>query len=128
MAYSAVAVGGKVYHLVAPGENQPPRLERVVPLKKVTLAVLSQALCECVDKGSGRRAAVPGISVAGKTGTAAAGDGSAVTQAWFAGYAPSDNPQVAVVIFLNRGTGGADAAPVAAEVFKAYFGRSGDAR
>jgi cell division protein FtsI/penicillin-binding protein 2 len=61
------------------------------------------------------------VTVAGKTGTAPALDGSRVTHAWFVGYAPVDAPEVALVIFLKRGTGGADAAPLAARILRQYF-------
>ena len=60
--------------------------------------------------------------MAGKTGTAPALDGSHVTHAWFVGYAPVDAPEVALVVFLKRGTGGANAAPLAARILKQYFG------
>jgi cell division protein FtsI/penicillin-binding protein 2 len=51
--------------------------------------------------------------VAGKTGTSAG-------HAWFAGFAPAERPEVVVVVFLESGTGGADAAPVAGTVFRAW--------
>ena len=71
--------------------------------------------------GTGRAAAVPGIAVAGKTGTAPALDGSRSTHAWFVGYAPADAPEIALVVFLNRGTGAGNAAPLAGRIFKQYF-------
>ena len=120
MAYSALATGGKVWALVVTGEQQAPWVARVVPLKKTTLEVLSQGLRECVDNGTCRSAAVTDVSLAGKTGTAAALDGSRTTHGWFVGYAPSDEPEVAVVVFLNRGSGG-DAAPLAAQILHHYF-------
>ncbi len=74
-----------------------------------------------MEEGSCRAAAVPGVAVAGKTGTAPALDGSHVTHAWFVGYAPADAPEVALVVFLKRGTGGADAAPLAAQILQPVF-------
>jgi cell division protein FtsI/penicillin-binding protein 2 len=44
-----------------------------------------------------------------------------VTHAWFVGYAPAGSPEVALVVFLKRGTGGANAAPLAGQIFKQYF-------
>jgi peptidoglycan glycosyltransferase len=69
-----------------------------------------------VENGSGRRAAVPGVRVAGKTGTAEAGK-SVETHAWFIAFAPADEPRVAVAIVLeNAGVGGSVAAPAAQSV------------
>lgn len=121
LAYSAVAAKGEVFRLIMPGQHKAPNLIRVVPLRKRTLAVLSAGLRDCVKNGTCRTAAIPGVAVAGKTGTAPALDGSRVTQAWFVGYAPAGSPEVAVVVFLKRGTGGANAAPLAGRIFKQYF-------
>ncbi len=59
------------------------------------------------------------MKVAGKTGTAPAGEG-AWTHAWFAGYAPAQNPQIVLVVFLENGHGGSEAAGVARQVFQAF--------
>jgi len=121
LAYSALAARGKVFRLIMPGQHKAPALDRVVTLRASTVAVLGAGLRDCVTRGSGRAAAVAGRSIAGKTGTAPALDGSRATHAWFVGYAPAEAPQVAVVIFLKRGTGGADAAPLAGRIFRQYF-------
>src|ERR1019366_588826 len=121
LAYSAIATQGKVFHLIMPGQRKAPSLDREVQLEETTFEVLTEGLRECVKDGSCRAAAIPGVSVAGKTGTAPALDGSRVTHAWFVGYAPVEAPEVALVIFLRRGTGGANAAPLAAQILKQYF-------
>jgi penicillin-binding protein 2 len=59
------------------------------------------------------------MKVAGKTGTALADEGP-WTHAWFAGYAPAENPQIALVVFLEKGHGGTDAASVAREILAAF--------
>ena len=59
------------------------------------------------------------MKVAGKTGTASTAEGR-WTNAWFAGYAPAAKPEIALVVFLERGHGGSDAARVAGEIFAAY--------
>ncbi len=123
-AYSAIAEQGRVFRFIMPGQNKAPSLERVVPLEESTLAVLRAGLRECVTKGTCRAASVPGVAVAGKTGTAPALDGSHVTQAWFVGYAPASVPQVALVVFLKRGTGSANAAPLAAQILRQYFAQA----
>jgi cell division protein FtsI/penicillin-binding protein 2 len=70
--------------------------------------------------GLGRLAQPTGtFQVAGKTGTARASEGP-WTHGWFLGFAPADKPEVALVVFLERGTGPADAAPVAGRIFTAY--------
>lgn len=70
--------------------------------------------------GMARLASIPEIKVAGKTGTPQAAEG-AWTHAWFAGYAPADNPKIVVVVFLERGEGPADAAPLGGEIFRDWY-------
>lgn len=78
-----------------------------------------------VEQGTGTQAAVPGYSVAGKTGTAEHEDGKA-PHAWFTGFAPADNPQIAVAVVVedggragNEAYGGSVAGPISAAVMKA---------
>jgi penicillin-binding protein 2 len=66
-----------------------------------------------------RLASSPELKVAGKTGTLKTDDGH-WTNGWFAGYAPADKPEIAVVVFVERGTGPGDAAPLASEIFSAW--------
>lgn len=69
-----------------------------------------------VNKGTGNKAALRGIEVAGKTGTAENPHGA--SHAWFIGFAPVDNPQIAVAVIIeNAGSGGAVAAPAARQIF-----------
>ena len=60
------------------------------------------------------------IEVAGKTGTATASSGSA--NAWFVGFAPFDNPEIAVVCVIEHGGHGGYTAPAVKEVMEEYFG------
>lgn len=63
-------------------------------------------------------AAIPGVTVAGKTGTAETGRGT--SHAWFIGFAPAEDPQVAVAVIVeDGGRGGAVAAPIARAVMEA---------
>jgi penicillin-binding protein 2 len=81
--------------------------------------------------GTGARAKLPGLEVAGKTGTAqlASNDvlkGTAVGRtmkdnAWFVGFAPYDSPQLVVVALFEGGEHGNLAAPIVRDVIKAYF-------
>lgn len=93
-----------------------------------TSLVMAQMMERVVTEGTGRQAAVPGIRVAGKTGTATGVDGN--PHAWFIGFAPVDQPTIAVVVFVEAGgeagetaSGGAVAAPIAAEVLGNWLNR-----
>jgi cell division protein FtsI/penicillin-binding protein 2 len=65
--------------------------------------------------------------VAGKTGTAEFGEeispGRYREHGWFTGYAPFNNPEIAVVVFMEEGNGGGTAAPVASKIFDFYFNK-----
>ena len=62
-------------------------------------------------------------SVAGKTGTAETGGPADISHAWFAAYAPFEDPQIVVVVFLeNGGQGSYNAAPLARQALEAWFG------
>jgi penicillin-binding protein A len=102
-------------------------------LDPVHNAQLVTMLQHVVSRGTGRPAQVPGVTVAGKTGTAdtglktAAGKAQA-PDAWFAGFAPAAAPKIAVAVIVENGgvtnnevTGGKVAAPIAAAVIKAYL-------
>ena len=69
---------------------------------------------------------VPGVEIAGKTGTAqtiSKSDSSkGQDHAWFASFAPADDPQVVVVVLVERGgKGGQVAAPIARQIYQALF-------
>lgn len=81
------------------------------------LAPLFDGLEQSVSYGMAHAAQSPSVAVAGKTGTANSDQG-AWTHGWFAGYAPAARPQVAVVVFLEKGHG-ADAARLASSIFTA---------
>ena len=90
------------------------------------LAVIRQAMRQSVTDGVARNANATRAQVAGKTGTAefgdiATNDESLDTHGWFIGFAPYDDPQIAVVVFVQNGSGGDDASPAAARIFDAYF-------
>lgn len=78
------------------------------------------------EGGTGAAARLPGLEIAGKTGTAqtmAKGEPvRAPDHAWFAAYAPADDPQVVVVVLVERGgMGGQVAAPIARRIFQGIF-------
>ncbi|HXH49844.1 MAG TPA: penicillin-binding transpeptidase domain-containing protein [Terriglobia bacterium] len=94
---------------------------RQITAKPLTYQTILNGLVACVRFGTCRAAAVPGVQVAGKTGTASALDGSHTTHAWFVGFAPAERPEVALVVFLDRGTGEHTAAPLAGNLLRHYF-------
>jgi penicillin-binding protein A len=71
-----------------------------------------------VEIAYGQKAKIPGVKVGGKTGTAEVG-GTQTPHSWFIGYAPSDNPRVAVAVILeNKGSGSDFATPAARQVME----------
>jgi peptidoglycan glycosyltransferase len=82
-----------------------------------TAYYLKEAMVEAVQSGTAGRSRIAGIEVAGKTGSAENPHGRA--HAWFVGFAPGQNPRVAVAVILeNAGSGGTYAAPVAREMMQ----------
>ena len=97
-------------------------LEMVFAYRKLALqrnlpSTVLRGLKAATEYGAARLARPPGVTVAGKTGTAL-DPASGQAHAWFAGYAPADSPRIALVVFLEQGTGGRDAAPIARELFQ----------
>ncbi|MFG2353770.1 penicillin-binding transpeptidase domain-containing protein [Streptomyces sp. NPDC048521] len=102
-------------------------------MRPSTAARLKELMTDVVEEGTGTRAAIPGATVGGKTGTAQHGVGnSGVPYAWFVSWAQADGalePGVAVAVVVedasaNRGeiSGGGDAAPIAQGVMRAVLG------
>jgi peptidoglycan glycosyltransferase len=133
---SAVANGGVMPQprIVSEVRDSQGRVAREFGVRTVrraitgsTAATLTQMMIAVVNNGSGYRAAIPGIQVAGKTGTATNGEGRA-PNAWFTAFAPAQAPRIAVsVIVLDGGnlgseaTGGQVAAPIVRAVIEAYL-------
>ncbi|KJS01233.1 MAG: hypothetical protein VR68_05740 [Peptococcaceae bacterium BRH_c4a] len=83
---------------------------------------LSAAMEDGVRRGTASQAAISGIRVAGKTGSAQNPHGQ--THAWFIGFAPADNPGIAVAVVVeNAGGGGYVATPVAREIIREYLSK-----
>jgi len=86
-------------------------------MKPETARQITVLMLDAVNKGIGKKARVKGISVAGKTGTS--GERSAGFNGWFIGFAPAENPQIAIaVIAENSGTGMDVAAPIAGQIIE----------
>jgi penicillin-binding protein 2 len=90
-------------------------------LKPTTIKTVSEGLRAVITRGTGGKAALSGVAVAGKSGTAEAPPGK--SHAWFGGYAPYDKPEIVVVAFVEHsgGGGGSTAGPIVREVLEAYF-------
>jgi peptidoglycan glycosyltransferase len=86
---------------------------------------VGQMMQHVVEEGTGTAARLSGISVAGKTGTAEI-PGTTENQVWFIGFAPADNPKLAVAVTIERtqGEGGTVAAPIAKQVLEAMLGKA----
>lgn len=90
-----------------------------------TAAELTAMMELAVEAGTGTAAQIPGVRVAGKTGTAETGRDER-NDVWFVGFAPADAPRVAVAVALSgqAGTGGAIAAPIARAIMETLLGES----
>jgi peptidoglycan glycosyltransferase len=91
-------------------------------MKPSTAQALSQMMRRVVEEGTGQPAQLGAISVAGKTGTASIGTtGSGLTEPWFIGFAPVNDPKVAVAVTVAQtqgGFGATVAAPIAKDVIQ----------
>jgi penicillin-binding protein A len=110
-----VDAGGKTIVRVHPQE-----LRRV--MSRTTAGEITTMMVAAVEDGTGGAAAIPGISVAGKTGTAETGN-SGINTTWFICFAPAYHPQVAVAVTLENqtGFGGTTAAPIAKVLMQAVL-------
>ncbi len=97
-------------------------------ISPATAAALTQMMLGVVQSGTGTAAQIPGVQVAGKTGTAQT-TADQPPHAWFTAFAPADNPRVAVAVLVEHGgnlgneaTGGHVAAPIAKAVIEAVLG------
>jgi len=133
MVAAAVANGGVMLEPHAAAEIRDAKgdvVRRFLPrpwktaMSPATAQALSAMMRTVVERGTGTRARIPGVTVAGKTGTAQNPTGA--PHAWFVGFAPAEAPRYAVAVLVENGgslgseaTGGAIAAPIAARVLEA---------
>jgi peptidoglycan glycosyltransferase len=125
---ATIAMGGRrpVPTLQA---DQPPQF---VPVTSSRIAgLVERMMIAVVQFGTGTAAAIPGVPVAGKTGTAelastttangqSVANANQLTDAWFVGYAPVGHPRIVVgALFPNQGAGGGTAAPAVRQVMVA---------
>ncbi|HEU4430434.1 MAG TPA: penicillin-binding protein 2 [Myxococcota bacterium] len=151
VAYAAIANGGRVMKprvvLRLEGragevlEEFPPQLRETATVSDANLAIVREGLTAVVEVpgGTGARARVPGVRVAGKTGTVQVVSLDRVRgmkeleipirlrdHAWFVAFAPADAPEIAVAVFVEHGLHGSSAAaPIAQRILAKYFQKSG---
>ena len=93
--------------------------QRKLPVAKRTFDIVKEAMQGVVLQGTGTLAQVPGVTVAGKTGTAQNPHGK--DHAWFIAFAPVDHPRIAITVLVeNAGFGGSVSAPIARELINYY--------
>jgi penicillin-binding protein 2 len=133
-AIGGLAMGGVWYqpHVVKLSAPRPPKRQgRWDPLN---VAKVVNGMYGVVNEGgTGTAAAIPGVTVAGKTGSAQRISNELVKNnaalaremqdnGWFVGFAPRDNPEIVVAVVVEAGIhGGSSAAPITREVIKMYF-------
>ncbi len=134
MVAAAVANGGKLMKprltdkIVDPDGRtvttvKPQEMSR--PISEQTAAELTQMMGRVVEEGTGTAVQLPGIDVAGKTGTAETDPSRNITQPWFIAFAPADDPKIAIAVTVENsqgGFGGTVAAPMAREVLATLLG------
>ncbi len=114
---------------------QAQPITRTLPISPEYISLVQQGMEMAVASGTSVKAQVPGVRVAGKTGTAEFCDdlaqqrglcfsGHWPTHAWFLAYAPVENPQIVLVVYIwNGGEGSERAVPVAKKILDYYFTR-----
>jgi penicillin-binding protein 2 len=144
-AFNVVANGGTLYrpqvvhHVTDHGggvvEEFAPEIVRTVPVDAEYLSLIRQGMEGAVAYGTAPNAQIEGIRIAGKTGTAQYCDNIAQetgicgegleqpTHAWFSAFAPVENPEISVLVFVySGGEGTVAAAPIAHDILVHYFG------
>ncbi|MGH2922955.1 MAG: peptidoglycan D,D-transpeptidase FtsI family protein [Solirubrobacterales bacterium] len=103
-------------------ELDPERMSRVMSADNAN--TLTEMMTDVVNEGTGGAAALAEDQVAGKTGTAEIDVDAGINQAWFIGFAPADDPEIAVAATVERtsGFGGEVAAPIAQQVMEVLLG------
>ena len=113
-----------IERIVSPGGHtishlKPDRL--ATPIKRLTADQLTRMMELAVQGGTGTPAQIPGIRVAGKTGTAETGRAN-INTTWFTAFAPVEAPKIAIAVVVENqrgGFGGTVAAPIARQVMEA---------
>lgn len=99
--------------------------EQATVMRSSTATALKDMMVGVVQRGTGTQAQIPGVQVAGKTGTAETEFGDKINNVWFIGFAPADHPRVAVAVTVKgvQGFGGDFAAPIARDIMQELLKR-----
>nr|MBC7244363.1 penicillin-binding protein 2 [Chloroflexota bacterium] len=136
-ATAAIANGGKLYrpqvvYRIIDSEGRivqdyAPEVIRQVPVSAQNLEIVREGMRAAVTRGTAHRVNLAEVAVAGKTGTAEYpgprdAEGYLPTHAWFTAFAPYEEPEIALVVFVSGGHEGAKVAvPIAAQILRAYY-------
>jgi penicillin-binding protein 2 len=121
--YTALATDG--YAAKPEIVRRQPERSKIINLSPELMAVLRNAMIGVTSAGgTAASAALTGVELAGKTGTAqtAALGRSACDHAWFVGFAPADKPKVVIAVLLECGEHGYSAARIASQIVGKYLG------
>jgi peptidoglycan glycosyltransferase len=137
MVAAAIGNGGTVMKPYLVDEIRSPELDvldKAEPeefrqaVSQSTASEVTKLMTYTVEQGTASPAAIPGVEVAGKTGTAQSGQPEVPPYAWFVSFAPADDPQVAVAIMIQKApiprgeiAGGQLAGPIAKKVMEAVI-------
>jgi peptidoglycan glycosyltransferase len=137
MVVGALANGGTVMKPYLVDEEQDADLDVIhktdpaefsQAVSSATASEVTKLMVATVNEGTASPAAIDGIQVAGKTGTAQAGDPDKPPYAWFVSFAPADNPEVAVAVMIQKAdiprgeiAGGTYGGPIAKAVMEAVI-------
>ncbi len=107
-------------------------VQRRLDIAPAHLRTFAEGMQQAVLYGTARSAAVPGVAVASKTGTAEFGvprgpNRRYDTHGWSVSFAPFDNPEIALAVLVEQGTGSFNADPIAGRILRYYFARKGTA-
>lgn len=93
----------------------PEKLKQVISIEESDK--ITDMMISCVAEGTGTAAQIYGVEVAGKTGTAENATGS--DHSWFIGFAPADDPKIAVAVLIENANQGGSATPIAGKILQA---------
>lgn len=117
--YTALATDGAAARPeVVRGQAERTRMTSITPQQ---LRQLQDAMAGVITRGTARASRLEGIAIAGKTGTAQNAQDQVRDHAWFAGYAPAEDPKIVIVLLLEFGGSGSRAARMASRVFEHYL-------
>ncbi|MEX2158830.1 MAG: penicillin-binding protein 2 [Dehalococcoidia bacterium] len=135
---AAIANGGKVLvphvvHAVVDENGNvlkaiEPEVQHQLSISDQNLGIMREAMRQAAVYGPARTGASSQVTIAAKTGTAEFGQQLAngtyqFSHGWYSAYAPFENPEIAVTVFLEKGIGATNAGPIAKQIFDYYFDR-----